>query len=118
MEILLDAALALLASIGIAALGWRISGRILFPQRDRALWAVVPARGGGDGLEEALRGVLWLRSGTGGRWPVVIADCGLDESGRRLAQDLTGLAPHMWLEDGFGSSIKESQRWTRKSSKI
>ena len=50
--------------------------------------AVVPAAGDGAGLEQTVRGLLWLRGDDLIDYVVVIADCGLDEEGRRMAEVL------------------------------
>lgn len=80
---------ALLAAFGLASLGWLALGALLRP---RGGWArmVVPARGDGDGLEQAVRWALWLRRTGLWRGRVVIEDLGLTEEGLALARLLAG----------------------------
>lgn len=80
--------LATLAVIGLLSLGWSLFGRLLTPVGPNPVYAVVPASGGGEGLEQTVKGLLWLRSGELAGMTVVVADAGLDEDGRRLAEAL------------------------------
>lgn len=118
MQILLDALLALFAAVGIAALGWLLFGRMWLSREGPGIRAVVPARGDGAGLEQTVRGALWLRDCAGGRCAVVIVDCGLNEQGRALAQLLADREPEVWLCPGghLETWIKESELWMRKSN--
>ena len=81
--------LALLAAVGLLALGWLTFGRLLPPVGGSGggpVYAVVPASGDGAHLEQDVKGLLWLRGGAswpaspsssptagwmvrGGRWP-------------------------------------------------
>lgn len=80
----------LLAGAGLFMLGWLGLGRLLSPCGARtAVWAVLPASGEGDPLERDVRSLLWLRENGMARLTVVIADCGLSESGRSAAALLT-----------------------------
>ena len=58
--------LALLAAVGLLALGWLTFGR----------------------LEQDVKGLLWLRGGELARFTIVIADGGLDGTGRAVAAAL------------------------------
>ena len=81
--------LALLASAGLLALAWVSFGRLLLPVGTWGpAYAVVPASGDGERLEQDLAGLRWLRKGGMARFTVVIADCGLSGQGRRLAERL------------------------------
>ena len=81
--------LALLAAAGLLALGWTLFGRLLVPAGGSgAVYAVVPAAGDGSGLEQTVKGLLWLRSGDLARFTIVIADGGLDPAGRAAAAAL------------------------------
>lgn len=80
----------LLAGAGLFMLGWLGLGRLLSPSGARTpVWAVLPASGDGDALERDVRSLLWLRESGMARLVVVIADCGLSESGRAAAALLT-----------------------------
>lgn len=82
------AVLALLAAAGLLALGWLLLGAAVAPVGRGSVYAVVPAGGDGEGLEQDLAGLRWLRKGGMARFTVVIADCGLSGQGRRLAERL------------------------------
>ena len=77
----------LLAAIGIACLIWAAFGRLLLPGVC-PVRAVVTGTGGGDGLEQTVKGLLWLRDAGFWNGVVVIEDGGLDQAGRLLAQTL------------------------------
>ena len=77
----------LLAAFGLVGLGWLALGALLLPGRC-AVRLTVPARGGGEGLEQTVRGLLWLRRTGLWRGEVVIEDCGLDGDGAALARAL------------------------------
>ena len=79
----------LLAAFGLVSLGWLTLGALLLPGRCAARF-VVSARGGGEGLEQTVKGLLWLRRAGLWRGVVVIEDCGLDEGGAALARALAG----------------------------
>ena len=77
----------LLAAFGLVSLGWLALGGLLLPGGCAACM-VITARGGGEGLEQAVRAAIWLR-GTGlWRGDVVIEDGGLDGTGAELARVL------------------------------
>ena len=77
----------LLAAFGLVSLGWLALGALLLPGVCPARM-VVDAKGSGDGLEQTVKALLWLRR-TGLWWgDVVIEDCGLNREGAALAQAL------------------------------
>lgn len=91
----------LLAAFGLVSLSWLALGALLLPGRcDSRL--MVSARDGGEGLEQTVRGLLWLRRTGLWRGEIVIEDRGLDGEGRALARTLaekrgvsfSGDAPH------------------------
>lgn len=77
----------LLAAFGLVSLSWLALGALLLPG-GCASRAVVSARGGGEGLEQTVKGLVWLRSTGLWRGEIVIEDCGLDEAGAALARAL------------------------------
>ena len=77
----------LLAAFGLVSLGWLALGALLLPGRF-AVRLVVSARDGGEGLEQTVRGLLWLRRTGLWRGEIIIDDCGLDENGAALARTL------------------------------
>ena len=77
----------LLAAFGLVSLGWLALGALLLPGVCPARM-VIEARGGGEGLEQSVKALLWLRR-TGLWWgEVVIEDCGLSREGEALARAL------------------------------
>ena len=88
MHFILEVFAALFAACGLLAVGWLAFGRLLAPVGGKdggAVYAVVPASGGGETLEHDVAGLLWLRGSGLARFTVVIADRGLDDQGRAVA---------------------------------
>jgi len=83
----LEIILSLLAVIGLLGLGWLLFGRLLTPAGDHCV-SVIPGTGNGEGLEQTVTGLMWLRGGGLLAGEVVIADCGLSAEGRAIAQAL------------------------------
>ena len=77
----------LLAAFGIVCLVWAAVGRLRLPG-SCPVRAVVCGAGSGAGLEQTVKGLLWLRSAGLWRGVVVIEDHGLDRAGLLLAQTL------------------------------
>lgn len=77
----------LLAAFGLVSLGWLAVGWLLLPGVD-PVRAVVDARSSGDGLEQTVKALLWLRRAGLWRGPIVIEDMGLDQRGAALARAL------------------------------
>ncbi len=88
MTSVMEIVMAALAAVGVLALAWHLYGKLLVPVGPEPVFAVVPAAGDGAGLEQTVRGLLWLRGDDLIDYVVVIADCGLDEEGRRMAEVL------------------------------
>jgi len=86
-QIIAWAALALLAAMGVLAVGWLLFGRLVAPV-GAGIWAVLPAEGDGGDLEHRLSGLLWLSGAGLARFRVVILDRGLDRDGLRLVAHL------------------------------
>ena len=77
----------LLAAFGLVSLGWLALGALLLPGRCAAR-LTVSAQGGGEGLEQTVKGLLWLRRTGLWQGEIVIEDCGLDGDGAALARAL------------------------------
>lgn len=92
MALWMELLLTLLAAVGMLALGWVLFGKLVAPVggEEAPVYAVIPASGSGEGLEHTVRGLLWLRGGQLARCTIVIADGGLDQSGRAVAAALCG----------------------------
>lgn len=91
LNLWMEAALSLLAAVGLLALGWILFGRLLTPVGGGSgapAYVVLPARGDGAGLEQAVDGLLWLQGGQLARFTIVLADAGLNDEGRAAAAAL------------------------------
>ena len=98
LHAMLEIVLSLLAVLGLLALGWMLFGRLLAPRSYYApVFAVIPARGDGESLEQTVKSLLWLRSGDLERYTVVIADAGLSSDGAAVAQRLAQREPGILL---------------------
>lgn len=108
MDPLLELTLALLAAVGLICLLWTILGRLLTPvgARGAPLYAVVTAKGSGEGLEYTVRSLAWLRGEDLAHCSVILVDAGLDEEGRRVAAYLMERWPGMCL-----CTPEELQKW-------
>lgn len=77
----------LLVLLSIAFVAWMATGGILLPG-PTSVKIFVPGEGRGDGLEQTVRGLLWLRRMGLWRGTVSIEDRGLDREGLLLARAL------------------------------
>ena len=80
--------LALLAVIGMACVVWLGYGWLLLPG-SCPVRVVVTASGSGEGLEQTLKGLLWLRKNRLWTGAVTIEDGGLNRVGLDLALTLS-----------------------------
>ena len=88
MALMGDGLIAFLAAVGVSTILWLLAETLLRRHRPVAeAILVLPVRGDGATLERALR--LTMEQRTTGETPILLADCGLDETGLRLAQGLT-----------------------------
>lgn len=90
MTLLLDFLTALLAAFGLMCLVWLALGWLLRPAGSCPARMTVTARGAGEGLEQTVRSLLWLRRTGLWRGELVIEDRGLDGDGLALARALAG----------------------------
>lgn len=88
MKLMGDGLIAFLAAVGVSTILWLLAETLLRRHRPVAeAILVLPVRGDGATLERALH--LTMEQRTTGETPILLADCGLDETGLRLAQSLT-----------------------------
>ena len=100
MTELLSFLAVLLAAFGLVSLGWLALGWLLLPGVC-PVRAVVEAHGAGEGLEQSVKALLWLRR-TGLWWgQVVIKDCGLNREGMALARRLEEQSGVEFFPDDF-----------------
>ncbi len=95
MRPILEVVLSLLAVVGLLSLSWLCFSHILAPLGGEETVSLVPGRGDGESLEQAVRGLLWLRGSGFFLGEVVIVDCGLTPSGRAVAAALCLQEPGM-----------------------
>lgn len=88
MRPVLEVILSLLAVAGMLSLSWLLFGRLLTPAGNGETVSLVPGQGDGEDLEQAVRGLLWLRGGGMLQGDLVIVDCGLSSTGRAIAAAL------------------------------
>ena len=93
MYIVLWTVLVLFALTGICCTGCILYSYLLRPYTTQGTWAVVLGVGGGDGLEQRIRSLVWLQSCGLLRCSLVLADVGLDPRGRALAVRLAEQYP-------------------------
>lgn len=77
MELLL----AFLCGALLLCMNRLIFARLIRPVQ-QAVYAVVPAQGNGDGLEQTLRHLHWLQREKLSRFTVLVVDTGLTDAGR------------------------------------
>lgn len=88
MELMGDGLIAFLAAVGVSTILWLLAETLLRRHRPVAeAVLVLPVRGDGATLERALH--LTMEQRATGETPILLADCGLEETGLRLAQSLT-----------------------------
>ena len=88
MELMGDGLIAFLAAVGVSTILWLLAETLLRRHRPVAeAVLVLPVRGDGATLERALH--LTMEQRATGETAILLADCGLDETGLRLAQSLT-----------------------------
>lgn len=85
----LEIIFSLLAVTGLLALGWLCFGKLLRPMGGGDMLTLIPVAGEGEGLEQALAGLDWLRGAGLVAGQVVLVDRGLTEHGAELALRLT-----------------------------
>lgn len=116
MQILIDACLALLASIGLWALGRMALDRFMRSAEQPMVWTVIRIEGNGDGLERSVHKALDVPHGPG----VLLVDCGLTKAGRELANGLAERYTDVWLCscEQTGTWLKEAKEWKKQKSTI
>ena len=90
MTLIFELVISLLAAFGLVCLGWLAFGHMVLPvgSGETAVRAEVTARGRGDGLEQAVSGLIWLRRTGLWRGEILLTDGGLDADGRELVARL------------------------------
>ena len=97
MELWMEGTLCVLCVLGLCALAWVLLGRLLRPIPEESFRVVIPGRGEGEGLEQTVRAIIWLRGLGLLNCPVVIATVDLTAEGWELALRLTTRWPGVVL---------------------
>lgn len=106
LRAVLEMLLTLLAAVGMAFLLWLLVARRLLPFSDPhgQVYTLVRGRGGGEGVEQCVRELLWLRRWNLFRGGIVVVDCGLNEEGRALVRLLCANTDEVTFCDAEGLS--------------
>lgn len=99
MLCLLEGLTATLAVLGLTGLAWWLLGRLLRPLPGGS-YILLRGRGAGAGLEQSVRGFVWLRGLGVVKSTILIADLGLDREGREIALRLCARWPGVVLWPG------------------
>ena len=101
MLLLQDACIAFLAAVGLTAVVWLVAGGLLRSARPTVpgLMLVLPLRGEALAMESDVRELRRIQGQLPGA-RIVLADCGLTEDARRLAQYLADRERNAVLTDG------------------
>ena len=97
---MLETAIFLLLTIVFCTLVCTVYSRMMMPDAEQGIWAVVPGFGPGEGLEQQVRCLMWLRAWGLLRCRVVLVDGGLNTEGRQLALGLARRWPDLEIWDG------------------
>ena len=105
----LDAVTAVVCVLGLTGALWWLLGRILRPLPRRSAFVLLRGQGDGAGLEQTVRGFVWLRGLGLLRVPILIADLGLDPRGREIALRLCAQWPGviLWPVGDLGDYLRE-----------
>lgn len=103
MLLLQDACIAFLAAVGLTAVVWLVAGGLLRSARSAVpgLLLVLPLRGEALAMESDVRELRRIQGQLPGS-RIVLADCGLTEDARCLAQYLADRERSAVLMDGGG----------------
>lgn len=90
MELLQESLLAFFAAVGIAWTVWTAAEALFLSRWERRepVVALVPARRDAPALERTVAGLLWTTVCGRKLERILIADCGLDDTGREVARRL------------------------------
>lgn len=93
----LEVLTATLCVLGLTGFLWWLLGRLVRPLPGEAACILLLGRGDGAELESSVRGFIWLRSLGVVKVPILIADLGLEPTGREIALRLCARWPGVVL---------------------
>lgn len=105
MEVFTDGLVAFLAAVGLSSLAWMAAELLCWRESPVRAVIVLPLRGEGEGLDEAMYAACGLRPQLGCCTSVVLADCGLDEEGKARAEALC--RANRWVTVLLPSQLEE-----------
>ena len=76
---------------------------------------MIAARGQAQGLEQAVRGLMWLQDSGKAQMGIIIEDCGLDEEARRRALLLAEKSGAVVCPPERLCEVTEEERWMEES---
>ena len=118
MELFADIVIAVVMCLALAAVIWSLKGLLLTPvrRRERAdVFAVIVARGDAQGLEQAVRGLMWLQDSGRAQMGIIIADSGMDDEARRRAELLAEKNGAVVCAAGDICDVTEEERWREET---
>lgn len=112
MGLFWEVSLTLLSALGLVLLGGLLFGRLLRPAHVGDAWVLLPGRGDGGRLEQALRGMMWLRALGLLRCSTAIVDVDLTPEGRKLALHLAARWDDvvLWPPDHLNELVRIQQK--------
>ncbi|MGM9521912.1 MAG: hypothetical protein ACI3VB_05480 [Oscillospiraceae bacterium] len=91
MELVAEIIIAAAVCAAVAAVIWSVRGMLLTPvirREDVDVFAVIRARGEAAGLEQTVRGLLWLGDSGKAEMGLIIVDDGMTQEAHRRAEML------------------------------
>ena len=109
MGLMADVLLTAICVLGLAFRAWWLLGRMFRPIAEPCCRALIPGRGGGEELEQAVHSLIWLRGLGLLNCPIVIADVDLTPQGREIALRLAARWPGVvvWPADHLTEYISQ-----------
>ena len=106
----MEAAAATLCVLGLTGALWWLLGRMLRPLPGGSAFVLLRGTGEGNGLEQTVRGFIWLRRLGVMNSPILIADLGLNPRGREIALRLCARWPGviLWPAQELADYLKET----------
>ena len=115
MQILIDACLALLASIGLWALSKVVIGRFIWDDEINCLMTIIGVAGDCEHIERVLKKRLIDTF-----CPVLLVDCGLTDVGtakiNNILEHYSNVSVCMF--DELPNEMKEAKRWKKQENTI
>ena len=107
----MEAAAATLCVLGLTGALWWLLGRMLRPLPCGSAFVLLRGIEDGAGLEQTVRGFIWLRGLGVLHAPILIADLGLNARGREIALRLCARWPGviLWPGEDLVHYLKENQ---------